>query len=444
MTSLRLLFSPHQAINWVVPIVMLWLVGCQPYDSVPDTSTTQWNSYTGVPSANLTDGCVEDYDPDVDYFPQKITTSYAQHFEVTYHKHYKVVQTTVRYDAVEISADSAAFAQALSDVLVLVQCGAPLPPLEGILEDAHIVHVPVKTAAINYDEDAIRIREIGMLDRLVAIGGGGIYEPTLRQRWEAKDLAGIGYSFHGEPKLEVLSVLRPDITFMTISGLDHAKAMQRVRQLGLPAAPIFSWAEQHYLARAEWTKYNALFFNAEHQASNLFDEIVQNSRTLAEQARVAASKPVALWATFGGKGQWLVHRNDMQALLLHDAGAINVFADTMAAGSWFDDLGLREGTPMSTERVLIEAGDAEYWITWHTSNKNWPEYLSQIKAYRANQIFHPHKRTNFEHDAFDWYETVPVRPDWLLKDLVALFHPTLLPDHQMLFLEKHEEVSRDL
>lgn len=427
----------HTSYLAFVPVLFVVLVGCQTYSPPQSEAQLSWSLVSGSPDTNVQDGCIADYNPETDYFPDKSTLTYAQHFTVSYHRNYKVVKARVQHQALDIAADSSVVADSFSDLVVLVQCGTPAPPLEGSLAGAHVIEIPVRRTAINYDEDAIRLREVGMLDRIVALGGGGIYEPTLRQRWEEGTVVGIGYSFHGEPKMEVMLSLRPDLTFMTIAGLDNAKGMHRVRQLGLPVAPVFSWAEQHYLARAEWIKYNALFFNAEAAANAVFSDVASRSLALSAMARAAPEKPEALWAMFGRRGNWVVHQNDMEATLLRDAGAINLLADTLGAGSSIDAIGIREGVTMSGEIVLERAKDADYWITWNLSDENGPSltYMNQFKAYRESHVYNTHKRSNFETDAFDWYETVPVRPDWLLEDLVSLFHPELVPGHTPRFLQ---------
>ncbi len=47
----------------------------------------------GTPAleANLTSGCVEGYDPSVDYFPQKVSPDFAEGWSVAYYKHYKLL-----------------------------------------------------------------------------------------------------------------------------------------------------------------------------------------------------------------------------------------------------------------------------------------------------------------------------------------------------------------
>jgi hypothetical protein len=38
-------------------------------------------------TTNLSSGCIERYDPDMDYFPEKVTLDYAKGFSVAYFKH---------------------------------------------------------------------------------------------------------------------------------------------------------------------------------------------------------------------------------------------------------------------------------------------------------------------------------------------------------------------
>ena len=54
------------------------------------------------------------------------------------------------------------------------------------------VEVPIETVASNYDGEVIRLKSLGLMDNIIAMGGGGIYEPELRKRWEEKKIASIG------------------------------------------------------------------------------------------------------------------------------------------------------------------------------------------------------------------------------------------------------------
>ena len=67
------------------------------------------------PSGNLTDGCVDSYDANVDYFPDKVSVEYAHNFSVEYFNNYKLVSMLPW-----TGADS-------QMQYLLVQCGTPIP-----------------------------------------------------------------------------------------------------------------------------------------------------------------------------------------------------------------------------------------------------------------------------------------------------------------------------
>lgn len=134
------------------------------------------------------------------------------------------------------------------------------------------------------------------------------------------------------------------------------------------------------------------------------------------------------------ESDWNAHRNDFYASFLEAAGAINVLKDN----------GPTHAVEMNNERLFALAKDADVWIVNSTSDQDWPpaNFLSSFKSYRNNRVYHYQKRTRHEHDAYDWYETPEVRPDLVLEDLVSIFYPHLLPNHELLFFEKVKLTKR--
>ena len=125
---------------------------------------------------------------------------------------------------------------------------------------------------------------------------------------------------------------------------------------------------------------------------------------------------------------WSAHRNDFYASFLEASGTINVLADD----------GPTHAVGVNNEKILSLAKDADFWLVNSTSDESWPtiDYLKAFKAYRNGQVYHYQKRTRYEHNAYDWYETPEVRPDLVLEDLVSIFYPELLPNHELLYFEK--------
>lgn len=371
---------------------------------------------------NLTQACVEDYRPGIDYFPDKSSPGYARIFNVSYHSHYKVVKLAVERTAV---ADDK-----VTDTMVLVQCGTPPPQLTGELAGAAIVTIPVMTIASNDNCDIAAISELGFDNRLTAIGGGHLYNKRVRERWERKQLATIGYAWHGLPNSEVLLARPPDVLFMRRATLEQGRSLERARQLGIRAAPTLARMEEHYLGYAEWIKYFALFLNAERAAETQFFEVAAKSERLARQARGAASQPAVFWAGISSGGTWSAARSphDLRTRYLMDAGVRNPL---------FDENALPSGQ-VSNEKLLGLASEADFWISDNHTGKGWPDrqFLNHFKAYRNDRVYHHEKRTIFELDAYDWYELGAMRPDLVLEDLISLFHPEIVREHDPVFFSR--------
>ncbi len=409
-------------LTWVVLI----MAGCRP----AAVSNVQADSPAEFVDASTAD----------DPFPDKAEIRHAKGFTVSYSGNYKVVKLSADADSLRLSGEEGdAWEKATVDVLVLFQRGTQPPPATGPLDGATFIEVPIRTAAVNRDADALRIKSLGFTERLIGIGGTGIYDRELRARVEAGTLPAIGSALHRTMDLELLLTSAPEAIFLRIASLEHTYEFQRLRDLGLASVPVYAWTETTGLARAEWLKYIGLFFNAEADARRQFDEIEAQYAELMALTSSQSRRPKAVWAFSPRAGGWRAHRRGVEAGLLSDAGLSNVMALDDAAVSE-GEVGHSEGLPFSDERFLEQANDAELWITWSPSDDRWPSagYLDSVLAYREDNVFHHRRRRVPETGADDWYEMGQLRPDWILADLIAVAHPELLPDHELVFLERLE------
>ncbi len=318
------------------------------------------------------------------------------------------------------------------DRMVLVARGTR-PPLPPELESAPRFEVPVERVTVNRDADALRVKLLGRLDRLRGIGGTGIYDLDIQQMVESGQLGAVGSALHRTTNTEFLLTEEIEAAFFRVASLEHARQYERLRDVGVPVAPVFAWAERSYLGRAEWIRYLGLFLGAEAEADRLFRETRARRDSLV--ARVADVSPIpAIWA-FRSGDRWMVHRNSLESELLNDAGAENVLSDA-SAGVTEGEGGFSEGIPMTDEEFLIAATRAQYWITWDRTDERWPPraYLEQIPAYREGRVYHHRVRTRPGQGGDDWYEGAQVDPTSVLADLIALLHPTRLPDHHFAWI----------
>ncbi len=358
-----------------------------------------------------------------------IDIEYAQHFNVTTFDNFKVVKThaTIR----RWGSDDA---QQLDDMMVLYQRGTEPPALEGELQNAALIQVPVTRIATNLESTERFLEEFGAHKNITAVGGLISYNDSIRNAVLQGKIGQIGYSWHQPPNQEVLLERRTDLFLMSISNLDFKDALTKCRQLGIPTATVFDWAESNYLAQAEWIKYFALFFNEEQKAEEIFNNIVARVNAIKEKVNTLREKPTVMWGYYTGKGRWLVHHNSAEAQLLKDAGLNNIFYDSSRAVR-------NEGEPLSTEQLLAKAKDVSHWIIGdiHSAELPGENIMSSFSAWQSGSLYHNMKRSKPEANAFDWYGMEPVRPDYVLADLVKLLQPDVVLDHELVFMDRFDK-----
>ncbi|MEJ2150984.1 MAG: ABC transporter substrate-binding protein, partial [Chloroflexota bacterium] len=145
-------------------------------EQAPQESAEEPAPAAAAPTANLTEGCVDNYAEGVDYFPQKASIDYAAGFGVEYFDNYKVVTVTRPWPGADRTFE-----------YVLVQCGTPAPQDVG---DALVIEVPVTTIVPMSSTQLPHLEDLGLLDHIVGINQlAFIYNPTVRQMVESGQVA---------------------------------------------------------------------------------------------------------------------------------------------------------------------------------------------------------------------------------------------------------------
>ena len=370
-------------------------------------------------------GPVEEYTAGVDYFPDKVEVKWAKDWTVSYHGNYKLLHMGPVGDA---NAGS-------RETYVLVQKGAPAPELTGNLADAHIVPVPIETVFENSGGGSIvtALEHLGEADALIGLGyipfgDFSQISPLLDRRYKAEDFLVANVSADG---WETVVEADPDVVVVPFSATERETA----RTLGLPAVFYNSYWETP-LGAAEHLKFWSLFFNKEKLANELFAPVEQEYVALASQVAQAVpmdGRPGVMHGQITESGSWFTFGPDrIDYHLIRDAGGTPVLIDADLAQDAFASI--------SVEEAIEIGADADFW--WNSSysaldngadGNAWVEQNplnAEISALENGTAFHIFKRGE------DYYKTaVNYRADLLLKDLVSILHPDLVPDHETLWLE---------
>ena len=229
---------------------------------------------------------------------------------------------------------------------------------------------------------------------------------------------------------EILLNLQPELVVgYSITSAD--KSLTTVQKAGISVIYNGDWLEETPLGRAEWIKFFGVLYNKEKQADSIFNAIETNYLKAQKIALKAALKPTILSGAIMSKDIWnLPAGESFVAQFLKDANLNYLWKDSKGKGS----------LSLSFESIFDIGRNADYWIA--------PGYfLSKEQLLQSNQIYE--EFTAFKNDRIYtpsskkgktggviYYELAPTRPDLVLKDIIKITNPDLLPNYELTFFEK--------
>lgn len=304
--------------------------------------------------------------------------------------------------------------------IILVPRDKAEPVLTGDLEGATVVRTPVMRIATNYGFLEAIVSELGIKDRLVAVGGVKSYDDELRAQARSGELAQIGYGWHTPPNIAPLLDASPDVLLMVMGSLEHVQHMQRISKLGIPVVPIFFEAETHYMGPVDYVRLIGLMTGKEKQAQSFVNNVAEQVEQLKAIADTVPRKKV-LSSWYGGSDRWMVTVRNADNALLRDAGGMNPLAQP-------DDIRIDDFVKLSSEVLLEQARDVDCWVIRDSHSQPFTDvkFLHNFKAWRQGCLFAADGSSKPEADAFDIYATGQIRPDLILRDLVQMLHPNLI------------------
>lgn len=375
-------------------------------------------AFAQAPAANLTGGCVTDYDPSVDYFPDKVTVEDAANFSVAYFNNYKVVTVLDAFD------------NAPTFDYVLVQCGTPAPDADDFPAGTQFIEVPVRRFIAMSTTQLPHLTQLGLLDALIGLDSFlFVSSPEAQAMIDAGALVEIGSG--SAVNVELVLDVEPDVV-MTYGFSPEFDAHPKLLEVGIFTALNAEWREPSPLGRAEWIKYTALFFNAEAAANAAYEAIVSEyeaARQLVADIPLE-DRPVVLMNAFSSFGNaWSIPGAEtFVGALVRDAGGV------IALGELAPD----RSAQLSFETVYDGALDADIWITGEFGVSTLDDLLARDSRYAdfsavANgQVWNNDLDVN-PNGGNNYFELGVTNPQLVLRDLIAIFHPDLLPDHELAF-----------
>lgn len=278
---------------------------------------------------------------------------------------------------------------------------------EGYPKDAVPVRIPLENVAVAHVTQIGLIDALGHADRIKSIGSKATLEhrSALAQRDDLEEFFN-GWQFDTEKLL----VLSPDAVFFSPGQNEDIGSLEK--NVRSPLLVELSPWETHPLARSEWLKFVAEFFDCRRQADSLFAEIEKRYLEVRKAADQSDSHPKVL-ASLPYQGVWYMPSGgSYKGVLFRDAGLEFPWKDTRETGS----------LPLNLEIVLARAAEADVWFfeagmgscPTLSSLKEQNRLYTHFKAYRNGDIFICNT------DREPYFEQSIVHPDRVLSDFTRL------------------------
>ncbi len=237
-----------------------------------------------------------------------------------------------------------------------------------------------------------------------------------------KDGRIVKIGMEGNFDTEMVLAANPQIIFISPSKRGGYDA---IKETGITLVPHLGYQELNPLGQAEWIKFVGMFIGKEKEANEVFAGIESRYNELKEKASKVAKRPTVTsgemhygtWHAVGGK--------NYLAQIFRDAGADYVINDEETSGE-----------NLEFEQMYALAANADYWrilnsypgdFTYEALKASEPRN-ELFKAYKEKKVIYCNMKQT------PYYEISPVKPDVLLKDFVAIFHPELVEaDYQPTF-----------
>lgn len=200
-----------------------------------------------------------------------------------------------------------------------------------------------------------------------------------------------------------------------------------IQNAGIPVLYNADWTETSPLGKAEWIKFFGALFDKDEEADQLFESIKNEYEKVKALAQEVSDTPEVLYGAMY-RDIWHVPRGDSWgAQFIEDANGNYLWKDEKGTG----------GLSLSLETVLDKAQQADIWLApAQFSTLGGLEQASQVytifDAFKNKKVYNYTAKKGAT-GGYIYFELAPNRPDLVLKDLVKIFHPELLPEHELYF-----------
>ena len=298
---------------------------------------------------------------------------------------------------------------------VLVPADSALPHS---LPAGTLVRTPVRRALVYTSVHTGLLVSLGALNQIAGVCDAEyLQQPIVRQRIADGLIVDAGNAM--SPDIERVAEMHPDAVLL--SPFENG-GYGPIEKMGIPIVECADYMEVSPLACAEWMRFYGLLFGRADVADSLFSVVERNYCSLRDSALQTTTRPTLLTDLKTGAAWYVPGGCSTTGRFYTDAGANYLFADFQKSGA----------VPLAFETVFERANNADFWLFKYNRaiDYTYAALAAENDLYTQFTPFGTHQIYGCNTSYVPYYDEVPFRPDWFLRDLVRIFHPELLPDYE--------------
>lgn len=298
------------------------------------------------------------------------------------------------------------------------------------LKEFPVISVPIQSIVVTSTTHIPALEMLGVETSLIGFPSTNfISSSKTRKRIDAGKVREVGVN--ESLNTEVLIDMKPDV-IVTFGINNNNSTIDNLKKSGLKVLINGDWTEQSPLGKAEWIKFFGALFSKNKEANSLFNSIEKNYNNTLSLAEKTTVEPTVLSGAMY-LDQWYVPQGESWvSIFLRDAKANYLWKESKGFGS----------LSLPFEKVFEKGQNAEFWIApgdfsslkqMIESNKHY----NQFNSFKNKKVY-SYALNKGPKGGIVYFELASARPDLVLKDLIKIFHPKLLPNYKPFFFNKLE------
>lgn len=232
----------------------------------------------------------------------------------------------------------------------------------------------------------------------------------VRKRLAAGKTVDCGNSMN--PDVERIAEIGADA--IIVSPFEHSGGYGRLEKTGVTIIEAADYMEPSPLARAEWMRLYGILFGCEEQADSLFHVVDSTYNSLRREAiklpegrsLLIERKTGSVWYCPGG-------RSTVGTLI----------ADAHGRYPWMGDDHSGSLT-LAPEQVVERGAHADAWMFVYSGKPiTLRDLAGEYAGYKILDAFRHGEVYGCNTDSVNYFEEIPFRPDYLLRDYIQIVHP---------------------